>query len=80
MINKIRTVSYTLPWDDAPVDISFVFENEKPAGIHGFVTQKEDTFVFEDGTEARFWGTNFISKSTNVPISLQTSSNAPYII
>ena len=66
MLNKVRTVSYTLPWDDAPVDISFVFENEKPAGIHGFVTQKEDKFVFEDGTEARFWGTNFNS-AANFP-------------
>lgn len=61
MLNKVKTVSYTLPWDDAPLDISFVFENEKPTGIHGFVTQKEDKFVFEDGTTARFWGTNFNS-------------------
>ena len=66
MLNKVRTVSYTLPWDNAPVDISFVFENEKPAGIHGFVTQKEDKFVFEDGTAARFWGTNFNS-AANFP-------------
>ena len=35
MLNKVKTVSYTLPWDDAPGDISFVFENEIPAGIHG---------------------------------------------
>ena len=45
---------------------NFVFENEKPAGIHGFVTQKEDKFVFEDGTVARFWGTNFNS-AANFP-------------
>ncbi len=45
--------------DDVPVDISFVFENEKPAGKHGFLTTRGRKFVFEDGTPVRFWGTNF---------------------
>ena len=44
--------------DDVPIDISFVFEDEKPAGKHGFLTAKGRKFVFEDGTEARFWGVN----------------------
>ena len=41
-----------------PVDVSFVFKNERPAGKHGFVTVPEgkDSFFFEDGTPARFWG------------------------
>jgi hypothetical protein len=56
-----KTFSYTLPWDDAPVDISFVFEGEKPAGKHGFLGVKDAQFVFEDGTIGRFWGTNFNS-------------------
>lgn len=43
---------------DAPVDISFVFAEEKPAGRHGFIRQQGDGFVFADGTPARFWGTN----------------------
>ncbi len=44
--------------DRMPVDISFVFKNERPAGKHGFVTVPEgkDSFYFEDGTPARFWG------------------------
>ena len=42
-----------------PVDISFVFENEKPAGKHGFCQVKGDKFEFEDGTPARFWGVIF---------------------
>ena len=42
-----------------PVDISFVFENEKPAGKHGFCRVKGDKFEFEDGTPARFWGVIF---------------------
>ena len=44
---------------DAPIDISFVFEEEKPAGKRGFLGTEGDKFVFEDGTEARFWGANF---------------------
>lgn len=58
--NKIRkTIPYTLPWDDMPIDLSFVYKNEKPAGKRGFLKAKGDKMVFEDGTEARFWGTNF---------------------
>lgn len=56
-----RVVNFTPPWDDSPIDISFVFENEMPAGKHGFLTCKDGKMVFEDGTEARFWGTNFNS-------------------
>ena len=56
-----RTVSYSLPWDDAPIDLSFVFKDEMPAGKHGFLTANGPEFKFEDGTVARFWGTNFNS-------------------
>lgn len=42
--------------DAMPVDISFVFADEKPAGKHGFVKVNGDTLCFEDGTPARFWG------------------------
>jgi hypothetical protein len=45
--------------DDVPLDLSFVYENEKPAGRHGFLQVSGDQFVFEDGTVGRFWGTNF---------------------
>ncbi|MCK9410667.1 MAG: hypothetical protein M0Q53_00105 [Prolixibacteraceae bacterium] len=56
-----KTIPYTLPWDDMPIDLSFIYKNEKPAGKHGFLKVDSDKFVFEDGTEARFWGTNFNS-------------------
>lgn len=60
--NKERkTIPFTLPWDDMPIDLSFIYENEKPAGKHGFLKTKGENFIFEDGTEARFWGTNFNS-------------------
>ena len=42
--------------DAMPVDISFVFADEKPAGKHGFLKVNGDTMCFEDGTPARFWG------------------------
>ncbi|HOL75814.1 MAG TPA: hypothetical protein PKY35_02195, partial [Candidatus Hydrogenedentes bacterium] len=51
-----------------PIDISFL--NEAPAGKHGFLKVSGDSFVFEDGTPARFWGCNlaayalFVDKTT----------------
>ena len=62
-----RTISYTLPWDNAPVDLSFIFEKEKPAGKHGFMQAKGGRMVFKDDTEARFWGTNFNSAANFPP-------------
>lgn len=56
-----KTIPYTLPWDDMPVDLSFMYKNEKPAGKHGFLKAQGEKFAFEDGTEARFWGVNFNS-------------------
>lgn len=45
--------------DAMPVDISFVFADEKPAGKHGFVRADGNDLRFEDGTVAKFWGVNF---------------------
>ena len=45
--------------DMMPVDISFVFEEEKPAGKHGFCRADGENFRFEDGTLAKFWGVIF---------------------
>ena len=56
-----KWIPYTLPWDDMPLDLSFVYKNDMPAGKRGFLKVEGDKFVFEDGTEARFWGTNFNS-------------------
>lgn len=58
-----RTIPYSLPWDDAPVDLSFVYEKEKPAGRHGFLQVRDGRLAFEDGAPARFWGTNFNSNA-----------------
>jgi len=61
MADKSKFVPYPFYWDDVPIDLSFIYENEKPAGKHGFLKVEGSRFVFEDGTEARFWGTNFNS-------------------
>jgi hypothetical protein len=58
-----RWVPYVLPWDDAPLDLSFLYAEERPAGKRGFLSVNGPKFVFEDGTEGRFWGTCFNSAS-----------------
>ena len=67
MGGKTRFVPYPMTWDDAPVDISFVFKKEAPAGKHGFLKVKDGKFIFEDGTRAKFWGTNFNSAANFPP-------------
>ena len=54
-----RYISQPAFIDRMPVDISFVFEDEKPAGKRGFVMIDGENLRFEDGTLARFWGVNF---------------------
>lgn len=49
------------PWHSSPVDLSFLNLSEKPAGKRGFLRAIKDKLVFEDGTVARFWGTNLTS-------------------
>lgn len=46
------------PWNISPVDLSFLNAAERPAGKRGFVRATKDSLAFEDGTPARFWGTN----------------------
>ena len=63
-----KWVPFTLSrTDHLPMDISFVFKQEKPAGKHGFLTAQASQFVFEDGTPGRFWGTNFNSGANFPP-------------
>lgn len=51
--------TYTPPKDPSATSFDLSFLNEHPAGRHGFVRIKDGHFIFEDGTPARFWGTNF---------------------
>ncbi len=62
-----------LRWDVSPVDLSFLNAGDRPAGRHGTVKADGDRLIFEDGTPARFWGTNlagpvlFRTPRENVP-------------
>jgi hypothetical protein len=47
-----------LDWTKSPVDLSFLNAPERPAGRRGFLAVRHDKLVFQDGTVARFWGTN----------------------
>lgn len=53
---------YPVAISGTPVDLSFLNKDPAghyiPAGSHGFVQVKGDSFVFQDGTPARFWGVN----------------------
>ena len=57
----MRMIPFPAYPDFAPIDISYLFEEEKPAGKHGFLRTDGDVFRFEDGTPVRFWGTNLNS-------------------
>ena len=61
MTKESKYIPYPFYWDDTPIDISFVFKGEKPAGKHGFLKVSGGKLVFENGTKAKFWGANFNS-------------------
>jgi hypothetical protein len=50
-------------WQQSPVDLSFLNDPERPAGKRGFVRSAKGRPEFEDGTPARFWGTNLTAAS-----------------
>ena len=54
-------IEFEVDWKTFPVDLSFLNERERPAGKRGFVRVENDRLMFEDGTVARFWGTNLTS-------------------
>ena len=53
--NTSKWFKNALPWDTAPVDLSFLNRDDRPAGGHGFVKALGDHFAFQDGTPVRFW-------------------------
>lgn len=65
----VRDTASWIPWDHpaqpvlagSALDMSFLLE--APAGKRGFVRVQGERFVFEDGTEARFWGGNFFGEA-----------------
>ncbi|MGB7816905.1 MAG: cellulase family glycosylhydrolase [Methylotenera sp.] len=61
--NTSKWISNILDWEASPIDLSFLNQSERPAGKRGFVKAKSDQLVFEDGTVAKFWGTNIAAYS-----------------
>lgn len=51
---------------------------DAPAGKHGFLKVSGNSFVFEDGTPARFWGTN-LCLSANFPSKAEAKLLADHI-
>ena len=43
-----RWIPYTLPWDDMPLDLSFIYKNDKPAGERGFLKVEGDKMCIRD--------------------------------
>ncbi len=41
-----KYIEYPFYADDVPIDLSFVYANEKPAGKHGFLKVKNGDFYF----------------------------------
>lgn len=58
--NRRHWVAYNAPDENALKGsiLDFSYRLDAPAGRHGAVTVKDDGFIFADGTEAKFWGTN----------------------
>jgi hypothetical protein len=71
-----------LPTHTSPVDLSFLNEDHLPAGKHGFIVAKKDQLEFEDGSPAKFWGTNIqpyaLFSSTDEDIKLHAKRIAQF--
>ena len=67
--NKTPWPTDILDWSTAPVDLSFLNAAEKPAGKHGFLHAINGELRFDDGTVARFWGTNVVAFSLFATVS-----------
>ncbi len=63
---------------DALVDLSFLLD--APAGKHGFLKSKGGKFVFEDGSPARFFGTNIHGHGTLFPTKAQAEELADTLL
>ena len=50
---------FHIPWEAPPGSLSDAsYLLDPPAGKHGYITVRDGHLYFEDGTRARFWGTN----------------------
>ena len=73
--------SWVMPWgDDLKLDTALNMSRrlDGPAGKHGFVRSQGPSFVFEDGTPARFWGA-CIGYQENMPAVERAAVMADWI-
>ena len=56
-----RWIRDALAWDAAPVNLSFLNRDDRPAGGRGAIRADGDQFVRGDGTPVRFWGGNLVA-------------------
>jgi hypothetical protein len=57
----------TLPWNDTPIDLTFLNADDKPAGKHGPIRVDGDDLVRGDGQPLRLWGTNIFGYALFTP-------------
>jgi hypothetical protein len=62
-VNSKEWPEDSIDWQTFPIDLSFMNAEEKPAGKRGFVRASGDRLLFEDNTQARFWGTNITANT-----------------
>jgi hypothetical protein len=86
------TISAALPTEinnhysltTSPVDLSFLNQDERPAGKHGLLKAKGEQLIFEDGTQAKFWGVNiaayalFSSSDDSIKLQAKRLSSLGY--
>lgn len=48
----------TIVWEKAPVDVSFLNANDRPAGVHGRILAAGEALLDGAGKPLRLWGTN----------------------
>jgi hypothetical protein len=61
--DKSTWIKQPIDWKGSPVDLSFLNQTEIPAGKHGFIKAVGEKLVFNDGSQARFWGTNLTASA-----------------
>ena len=76
-IDPGRWFAGALAPNDAPVDLSFLNRDDRPAGRRGFVRADGDRLVFADGTPARFWGGNLAAYARSSVAGSPTPGGSP---
>lgn len=61
--DKSKWLPSIMDAQSAPVDLSFLNAADVPAGKRGRLKNRGDSLVFQDGTQARFWGTNITANA-----------------